>query len=75
MLSGAVTAYYDAWRWSGWEAEVDALALDHGIYTFPPPWTREGKDLTTVARKAVPLVELASFHQDAARQLRNLRPQ
>ncbi|MDR6322772.1 DUF2625 family protein [Actinoplanes couchii] len=69
MLAGALTGFYEGLRWPGWENEVAAVALDNGIDTFPPPWTAEGKDLSQVSRKAVPLGELVSVHHDAARQL------
>ncbi len=32
-------------------------------------WTRDGKDLSAVSRKPIPLAELVSVHQDMARQL------
>nr|WP_305069378.1 hypothetical protein [Micromonospora sp. MP36] len=49
--------------------EVAGVALDRGISAWPPPWTREGKDLSVVSRKPIPLAELVSVHQDTARQL------
>jgi hypothetical protein len=55
MLSGATTRFYETLRWPGWPAEVAAVPLDHGIHTFPPPSTVEGKDLSRVSRRAVPL--------------------
>jgi hypothetical protein len=69
MLSGALTAFYKSLRWPGWQTEVTSVALDHAIVTFPPPWSRDGKDLSSVARKPIRLRELVSFHQDTARQL------
>jgi Protein of unknown function DUF2625 len=66
---GALTGFYEGLRWPGWEAEVASVALDQGISAWPPPWTREGKDLSAVSRKPIRLVELVSVHQDAARQL------
>lgn len=69
VLAGSLTQFYDTLRWPGWEAEVGALDVDQGISAWPPPWTREGKDLSTVSRKAIPLGELVSFCQDTARQL------
>ncbi|MGH3387725.1 MAG: DUF2625 family protein [Actinomadura sp.] len=69
VLAGSLTRFYDTLRWPGWEAEVAALALDQGITAWPPPFAEEGQDLSTVSRKAVPLAELVSFYQDAARQL------
>ena len=69
MLVGSLTRFYDTLRWPGWETEVATVPLSHGLTTFPPPWTVEGKDLATVSRQAVPMMELAEFHLDTARQL------
>jgi hypothetical protein len=69
VLAGSLTRFYENLRWPGWQSEVAALALDEGISAWPPPFTEEGQDLSTVSRKAVPLAELVSFYQDAARQL------
>ncbi|MEU7902534.1 DUF2625 family protein [Actinoplanes sp. NPDC049118] len=69
MLTGAVTRFYEGLRWPGWEAEVAGVALDEGINALPPPWTREGKDLSAVSRRPIRLAELVSVHQEFARQL------
>ncbi|RZU77422.1 uncharacterized protein DUF2625 [Micromonospora kangleipakensis] len=69
MLAGAVTQFYAALRWPGWATEVASVALDQGTSAWPPPWTREGKDLSAMSRKAIPLAELVSAQQDLARQL------
>jgi hypothetical protein len=69
VLAGSITRFYDTLRWPGWEAEVQAVGLDQGIHTFPPPSTVEGKDLAAVSRRAVPMTELVAFHLDTARQL------
>jgi hypothetical protein len=69
VLSGSLTRFYDTLRWPGWEAEVAALALDQAISAWPPPFTKEGKDLSVVSRQAVPLAEAVSLYQDMARQL------
>jgi hypothetical protein len=69
VLSGSLTRFYDTLRWPGWQADVAALALDQGFSVWPPPFTKEGRDLSVVSRKAVPLAEVVSLYQDAARQL------
>ncbi|MGW3608175.1 DUF2625 family protein [Micromonospora sp. NPDC005161] len=69
MLAGALTGFYEGLRWPGWETEVASVALDQGISALPPPWTREGKDLSAVSRKPIRLAELVSVHQEVARQL------
>jgi hypothetical protein len=69
ILAGSATRFYETLRWPGWEADVAALGLDQGFSVWPPPFTVEGKDQSTVHRQAVPLAELVDFYQDAARQL------
>jgi hypothetical protein len=70
MLSGWMTNFYDTLRWPGWEGEVAVAPLGLGTHTFPPPWSREGQDLSTVSRQVVPLPELCDFHMDVSRQFR-----
>ncbi|GAA5181172.1 DUF2625 domain-containing protein [Rugosimonospora acidiphila] len=69
MLGGALTDFYRTLRWAGWEAEVGGLTPDQGISAWPPPFSREGKDVSAASRKAVPLAEVVSFYQDTADQL------
>ncbi|MEU5881046.1 DUF2625 family protein [Spirillospora sp. NPDC047279] len=69
VLAGSLIQFYDTLRWDGWETEVAGTALDHGIHTYPPPWSVEGKDLAKASRKAVPMKQLVAFHHDTARQL------
>ncbi|GHJ48801.1 hypothetical protein Cs7R123_61430 [Catellatospora sp. TT07R-123] len=69
MLSGALTGFAEGLRWPGWAEEVAQARPDQGINTFPPLWTKEGKDLSAVSRKAIPLTELVSYHQHCVEQL------
>ncbi len=69
VLAGSLDRFYETLRWPGWQDDVSAVAADQGIHTFPPPWSKEGKDLSTVSRAVVALSELVSLHQDTARQL------
>jgi len=68
-LSGGTTDFYRDLRWDGWEVEVSALKLDHGISLYPPPFTREGQDVGASFRAAVPITELHGFYSEAASQL------
>ena len=61
-LNEGMAEFYSTLRWTGWEAEVSAIALDRGIHAFPPPFTVEGKDLNQVSRKDIPIKELLSLH-------------
>ncbi len=68
-LAGGLPDFYADLRWGGWEREVTALGLDQGLAIYPPPFTTEGRDIATAARRPVPLVELIDFYEDMARQL------
>ncbi|MFJ7218956.1 DUF2625 family protein [Amycolatopsis sp. NPDC098790] len=74
VLAGSLDRFYENLRWPGWENEVGAVTANQGIHTFPPPWSQEGHDLSTVSRAVVALPELVSLHQDAARQLTGQDP-
>jgi hypothetical protein len=58
-------------RWSGWEDEVAALALDQGISAYPYPFTQEGKDLDRVARRAVAVSELWTVYEQMTEPVRD----
>lgn len=64
MLGGGVTGFYEELRWSGWTDEVAACGLDQAIHTWPPLWTREGEDLSTVSRRPVPMSEMLAQISD-----------
>ena len=61
--------YYRGLRWQGWRDEVAGLAADQALYLYPPPFSREGKDVSTVNRGAVPVHEVWGIAQDLRRQL------
>ena len=69
MVSGAVAQFYDGMRWPGWQDECAGLALHEGFSLWPPPFSREGADVTTVSRQRVPVTELFALYDDAARQV------
>lgn len=69
FVGGATTEFYAPMRWPGWEREVSDLTLDKGLSLWPPPFTKEGKDLSAVSRRAVPFTELIYFYDQAAAQL------
>jgi len=64
-----VAGFYESLRWDGWQEEARAVALDDAIHTYPPPWTREGKDLARVSRRAVSAREVVEIAFEAAREL------
>lgn len=65
MLMGGLDRFYESLRWPGWQEEVAAVPLNQGIHTYPPPWSAEGKDLSTASRKAISITELVALHQHA----------
>jgi hypothetical protein len=65
VLGGILASFYEDLRWPGWEAEVAAVPPDQGIHAWPPPWSEEGRDLSAVSRKAVPMSELLALHGSA----------
>jgi hypothetical protein len=52
---------------------VAALTAGEGISRYPPPWSAESHNGTVpVRRSPASLTELASSHQESARQLADL---
>ena len=68
-FEGGTADFYSELRWTGWEQEVDPLALDHGLHVHPPLWSQEGQDIAAASRKPVPFVELLASNQEMADQL------
>lgn len=69
VLNAGVAEFYRALRWPGWEEEVAALSIDEGISVYPFLFTEEGRDIATVARKAVPFRELLHLNAHLAESL------
>lgn len=69
-----VAAFYAEARWPGWEDEVRPATIDDAIHTWPPPWTREGKNLAKVSRRRVPAYEVVALGFAAAEELDGRRP-
>ena len=56
-LNGDLHQYYENLRWPGWQEEVSRIGGDQVIGSYPPPWTKEGKDVARAHRAAVPIGE------------------
>src|SRR3954452_1502336 len=69
MFAADLDDYYRELRWSGWRDEIAAVTTDQALSLYPPPFTQEGKDVSSVSRRAVPVRELWGFAQDFRRQL------
>lgn len=61
MIEGGGSALYESLRWPGWEVEVAAVPLHHGLMLYPPPCTVEGQDTSRASRRTVPRHELAHW--------------
>lgn len=70
-FSGDLQGYYQDLRWKGWEE--DAAKLDgNQVYNFYPTlWTREGKNINEISRKAIAVQEQYELNEDFIRQLGN----
>ena len=68
-IEGHLADAFETLRWTGWRQEVGQLLPDQGLSIYPPPFSREGKDLEEASRRPVPIQELFNFYDDAARQL------
>lgn len=68
MLDNSINDFNAENRWTGWEREAAACALDSGISIYPGLWTAESRPIEKTSRKAVPMEELWSIEQDFARQ-------
>ena len=61
MIGGGLTGFYETLRWHGWAEDIAGYRLDQAVSLWPPPWTKEGKDLNAVARRPVPMSEVMSM--------------
>ncbi|WP_223827782.1 DUF2625 domain-containing protein [Hymenobacter armeniacus] len=68
-FSGNLDQFYDKMRWRGWQQEVASLNGNQGISCYPFLFTTEGKNLSKVLRKPVPIQELWMFSNDMRQQL------
>lgn len=71
LLTGDLDGFYGSFRWRHWAEDVAALSPDHGFHTYPPLWSKEGKDPEKVSRKPVEMTELVAVQWEYARQLAN----
>lgn len=69
VLAGDFSDAFEDLRWPGWQAEVEALALDEGISLFPMPFTTPGRDLSQVSRRPISIQELHELYADFGGQL------
>ncbi len=63
-FSGDLTKFYEGLRWNGWQAEIKNIDGNKGMSFYPFLWTKEGKDLSKVSRRAVPIEELWTLYNE-----------
>lgn len=71
---GDINKFYESMLWTGWEKEVMAINGDKGIQCLPPLWTMEGKDVSKVSRKTVPIEEIWGINIQIATQIDGKSP-
>jgi hypothetical protein len=67
-LTGSVDQFYAELRWPDWRTDVAALAPGQGIFSYPLPWSVEGRE-QDVHRRPVPLLEAWGVVLSTARQI------
>jgi len=63
--------FYPNLRWMGWQEEVEKLNPDYTYSFVPFLWSREGKDINMVSRRAVPIEDAYSLNMDMKTALNN----
>lgn len=63
-FSGDLNKFYEGLRWKGWQAEIKHMDGNQGLSFYPFLWTKEGKDISKVSRKPVPIEELWPLYND-----------
>ena len=61
--------FYKGYRWRNWKNDVSKLTGDQVFNFFPCLWLKEGKDVSKVSRKAVPVEEQYNLNLDFRKQL------
>lgn len=56
-FAGNINKFYESFRWSGWQDEVQKISGDEGLSIYPFLWA-EGEDIEKRSRKVVPIEEL-----------------
>jgi hypothetical protein len=69
LLGADLDRWYERTRWPGWQDEVRDLAVDQAIHTYPPLFTKEGRDIAAASRRPVSVGELWSLWLDFREQL------
>lgn len=68
-LAGPVDQFYVDSRWDAWRLDVARLRPDEAIFSYPPPWSAEGRG-ENVHRASVPLREAWGATRSVAAEMR-----
>lgn len=61
--------FYKDYRWINWKSDLANLNGDQAFNFFPYLWTKEGKDINKVSKKAVPIEEQYRLNLEFRKQL------
>lgn len=61
--------FYEGMRWTGWKDSVSVLSADKVFNFYPMLWTKEGKDINQVSKRAIPVEEQYSLNMSFRKQL------
>ena len=61
--------FYEGYRWTKWEQDVSTLAGDKVFNFVPPLWTKEGKDINNISRRAISVEEQYRLNLELRKQL------
>jgi hypothetical protein len=68
-FNGDLDKFYKGNRWTTWRNEVSQLDGDKVYNFYPFLWTKEGKDINKISRKAIPAEEQYNFNLNMRKQL------
>lgn len=60
VCTGNLEAFYESFRWSGWETYISNVKGNQGVSIYPPLWSKEANQngLDNCSKKVVPISEL-----------------
>jgi len=61
--------FYKGYRWTKWKQDVSTLAGDKVFNFVPALWTKEGKDIDKISRRAISIEEQYRVNLDFRKQI------
>jgi len=62
-------AFYEGYRWKGWQNEVTQMTGDEVFSFFPFLWSKQGKDIDKSTRQIIPIEEQYDFNINTKKEL------